>query len=209
MYLHIESGAYPLTEQEVAARHPECSFPVPFEAPDGYAAVEATTGPAHDAATERVVELPPLEVAGAWRQAWAVVLLTVDEIEAREREAARDVQRARGSKIAAINAEYERRTAAISSSYPSSERESWPVQTREARALQADAAAATPWIDAAAAARGLDRAELARRIVALDMAYRSVHGALSGTRQRLEELAWTAVDVEQIEAIDEADGWPT
>ncbi|MFD2298406.1 hypothetical protein QRO11_12000 [Paracidovorax citrulli] len=209
MYLHIETGAYPLTEQDVIARHPECSFPVPFSAPDGYLLVEATAQPAHDAAAERTVELPPLEVGGVWRQTWAVVPLTAEEIDAREREAARDVQRARGMKIAAINSEYERRTAAISASYPSAERESWPVQTREARALQADDAAATPWIDAAAAARGLDRAELARRIVALDMAYRSVHGALSGTRQRLEELAWNAADIEQIEAIDEAAGWPT
>lgn len=37
-------------------------------------------------------------------------------------------------------AEYERRTQAISAGYPDSERESWPVQISEARALQADPA---------------------------------------------------------------------
>ncbi|KAA9153396.1 hypothetical protein F3K36_32205, partial [Delftia sp. BR1] len=44
-----------------------------------------------------------------------------------------------------LAAEYRRRMQVIAAGYPLSERESWPVQTEEARALEADPAAATPW----------------------------------------------------------------
>ncbi len=106
-------------------------------------------------------------------------------------------------------AEYERRTKAISAGYPDSERESWPVQISEARALQADPAAFTPWIDAAAGARGLDRVELAGRIVALDNAYRTIHGTLTGVRQRIEGDIDAAVDdLAALSAINVMEGWP-
>lgn len=105
--------------------------------------------------------------------------------------------------------EYERRCAQISAAYPSSERESWPVQTSEARALQADPAAFTPWIDAAAAARGIDRVHLAARIVALDSAYRAIHGALTGARQRIDaHIDAAAGDLDALSAINVAQGWP-
>lgn len=207
-YLHAESGDYPLTPNQVMARHPECSFPVPFEAPDGYEAVADTEPPMHDRATHGAVEGAPRLEHGAWVQSWSIVALTPDEIAARAAARAEAFRQARADKVAAINAQYERRTAAIAGGYPAIERESWPVQTREAHALLADAAAKTPWIDAAAAARAIDRAELARRITALDMAYRAAHGALSGTRQRLEDMARAAADLAALQAIDEAAGWP-
>lgn len=104
---------------------------------------------------------------------------------------------------------YEHRMQVIASGYPPSERESWPVQTAEARALLADAAAATPWIDAAAAARALDRAELAARIVAKDNVYRAIHGALTGVRQRIEDdISAAGDDTAALLAIDLAAGWP-
>ena len=109
----------------------------------------------------------------------------------------------------ALAEEYERRMQIIASGYPPSERESWPVQTAEARALLADPGAATPWIDAAAAARSIDRLELAARIVAKDEAYRVIHGALTGARQRIEDAIDTAGDdAEALAAIDVTAGWP-
>ncbi|GAD20973.1 hypothetical protein [Acidovorax sp. MR-S7] len=108
----------------------------------------------------------------------------------------------------ALAAEYERRMQIIASGYPPSERESWPVQTAEARALLADPGAATPWIDAAAAVRGIDRDELAARIAAKDDAYRVIHGALTGARQRIEDAIDTAGDdAEALAAIDVEAGW--
>ncbi|KAA9149677.1 hypothetical protein F3K36_33580 [Delftia sp. BR1] len=97
----------------------------------------------------------------------------------------------------------------IAAGYPLSERESWPVQTEEARALEADPAAATPWIDAAALARGLDRLVLAKRIREKDDKYRQVHGLLTGTRQRIEDqIDAAADDALALSQIDVAAGWP-
>ncbi|WP_313080418.1 hypothetical protein [Pulveribacter sp.] len=115
----------------------------------------------------------------------------------------------RDTLLAALAAEYETRMRVISANYPPSERESWPVQTQEARALLADPTAATPWIDAACAARGLDRLELAARIVAKDDTYRSIHGLLTGVRQRIEDQIDAAgEDAAALQAIDTAAGWP-
>ncbi|MEJ8292902.1 hypothetical protein WKI45_08725 [Delftia tsuruhatensis] len=109
----------------------------------------------------------------------------------------------------ALAAEYRRRMQVIAAGYPLSERESWPVQTEEARALEADPAAATPWIDAAAPARGLDRLVLAERIRAKDDAYRQVHGLLTGTRQRIEDqIDAAADDAAALSLIDVTVGWP-
>lgn len=109
----------------------------------------------------------------------------------------------------ALALEYDQRMQIIAAGYPTSERESWPVQMEEARALVADPAAATPWIDAAALARGLDRQVLAERICAKDDAYRQIHGALTGTRQRIEDLIDAAQDdAEALSLIDVGAGWP-
>jgi hypothetical protein len=109
----------------------------------------------------------------------------------------------------ALAAEYRRRMQVIAAGYPLSERESWPVQTQEARALEADPAAATPWIDAAALARGLDRLVLAQRIRDKDDAYRQVHGLITGTRQRIEDqIEAVADDAVALSQIDVAAGWP-
>lgn len=109
----------------------------------------------------------------------------------------------------ALAAEYRKHIQIIAAGYPLSERESWPVQTEEARALQVDPAAVTPWIDAAALARGLDRLELADRIRAKDDAYRQVHGLLTGTRQRIEDqIDAAAGDALALSQIDVCAGWP-
>lgn len=109
----------------------------------------------------------------------------------------------------ALAAEYRKHIQVIAAGYPLSERESWPVQTEEARALEADPAAATPWIDAAAAARGLDRLVLAQRIREKDDAYRQVHGLLTGTRQRIEDqIDAVADDALALSQIDVGAGWP-
>lgn len=108
-----------------------------------------------------------------------------------------------------LTAEYERRMQAIAAGYPPSERESWPVQTQEAKALLADANASTPWIDAAATARAIDRIELAQRIVAKDAMYRVFSGTLSGVRQRIEDQIDAAGDDQAaLKAIDVTAGWP-
>ncbi len=110
----------------------------------------------------------------------------------------------------ALTAEYDTRIQVIAAGYPLSERESWSVQTQEARVMESDPAAATPWIDAAALARGLDRLELAARIRAKDADYRQVHGLLTGTRQRIEDqIDAVADDALELSQINVAAGWPS
>lgn len=89
--------------------------------------------------------------------------------------------------MAQVNAEYTKRMGAIADDYPLHERESWPVQLQEARELQTNPDAVTPWIDLCAAQRGLTREEFAGRIVTKDLAYRGVSGFLTGVRQKHED----------------------
>ena len=110
----------------------------------------------------------------------------------------RSMPEMRAAASARIDAAYSGATLAISAGYPLEERESWPVQTSEARALVSDPNAATPWIEAAAAARGLSPVDLAQRIILLDNAYRSVHGRLSGMRQQLQRQVVAASTPEEL-----------
>lgn len=141
--------------------------------------------------TDAVVELLPMD----GMQVWSVVPGSARDIAAWLRQT--------------LAAQYDTRMQVIAAGYPLSERESWPVQTEEARALESDPAAATPWIDAAALARGLDRLELAARIRAKDADYRQVHGLLTGTRQRIEDqIDAAADDALALSQIDVTVGWP-
>lgn len=110
--------------------------------------------------------------------------------------------------LAEVNAEYTARTSVIAQGYPDYERESWPVQIEEANALLASESADTPWIDAAAASRGITRLDLAQRIKANDVAYRRIHGALSGVRQALETQVMAVPDDEHAAAAFAAIQWP-
>lgn len=101
--IHIETRAYPLTEDQVKARHPETLFPYPFELCDGYAFVSFGTMPPHDPATQRVVEIDPVEDGGEWRQAFEVVQLTTEELAQRAAAAAAALEAARIAKNTAIN----------------------------------------------------------------------------------------------------------
>lgn len=162
----------------------------------------ATPKPDYNPLTQDVRPATPVLTAGQWTQQWEVYPLPAEDIESNRRAKAVQLRMD-------LRAEYERRTAQIANPYPPSERESWPVQISEARELQADPAAITPWINAAADARGMDRAELAARIVALDTAYRTIHGALTGARQRIEGLIDAAAkDLAALVAIDVKAGWP-
>lgn len=198
-FIDTASGEYPVTLAQIRAAHPLTVFPEPFnEAFEGFAPVATVVPPAHNPATHKAVELQPVEASGGWGQAWMVVPLDAD-----------DIAQVRAGLLAALNEEYERRMQVIAGGYPLSERESWHVQTAEARALLADVHALTPWINGAAAARQIDRHELAQRIAAKDDAYRAIHGALTGVRQRIEDqISAASDDVQALADIDVLVGWP-
>lgn len=115
-----------------------------------------------------------------------LVPMTPEEIEA-HLNPVKSLQELAAAAMAQVNAEYARRMGAIADDYPLHERESWPVQLQEARELQSDPDAVTPWLDQCAAQRGMTREELAGRIAAKDLAYREVSGFLTGVRQKHED----------------------
>lgn len=109
-----------------------------------------------------------------------------------------------------VNAEYRCRMSAIADGYPQYERESWPVQLQEARAYQAQgAAAATPWIDGCAGQRGMTRDELVQRILAKDAAYCQVSGFLTGVRQWHEDAINAIAEGDEAQARDDLAGYDT
>jgi hypothetical protein len=79
---------YPYSLAKLRTDFPQVSFPegVP---PDetlsiyGIFPVAATSAPDYDEATQRIVEIEPVYVAGAYRQAWQVIDLTPEEIVAK------------------------------------------------------------------------------------------------------------------------------
>lgn len=162
--------------------------------------------------TEKLYEVPgdpmPHCVPSGFEHVLPAGSVEITEERAAEMRAALDPVTAQ-KLLAALAAEYESRMFIIAADYPPSERESWPVQTSEARALLADVGANTPWIDAASSARGITRLELATRIVSKDNAFRIVSGTLTGLRQAIEDQITAAgTDPQALAAIDVTAGWP-
>jgi hypothetical protein len=129
----------------------------------------------------------------------------VQEIIAASWNAAKLAESA-AAKGAEITALAEASLAAYGAEYGPTERASWPVQLREAEALQADPGAATPWLDAAATARGMDKATFAARIVANAAAWSPLQGWVNGQRLKFSDqlgaiLAGEGTDTEKAEAI--------
>lgn len=111
----------------------------------------------------------------------------------------------KSGKRAELSKKCEADIAALRAGYPESEVLSWSKQEDEARALVADANAATPLLDALSEARGIDKAVLAGRVIAKADAFAGISGTLIGKRQRLEDqLDALPADAtpEQVAAID-------
>ena len=117
-------------------------------------------------------------------------------------DATRKAQRVaalRTATLERINAACNAALAALTASYPEREISSWPQQEREARALTANLAAATPLLVAIAAARGFDVAVLAERVCTKADNYAVISGQLIGRRQALED-ALMAIDPSSADA---------
>lgn len=104
-YIHTTTGDYPVTLEQIQKTHPLTIFPEGFsDAFEDYAPVQPVDHPAHDAATHKAAELPPVEEGGQWLQAWQVVPLTPQEIEARDADAAERLAAALQAARAAVEA---------------------------------------------------------------------------------------------------------
>lgn len=85
-FINTSTGDYPVTFAQLRAAHPLTLFPEGFAEDFGdYAPVRPTAVPDHDQATHKAVELPPILSDGQWHQAWDVIALTQEEIDAARR----------------------------------------------------------------------------------------------------------------------------
>lgn len=81
-YAKIENGVvaeYPVAEGDIRLLYPNCSFPTPFVAPDGYELVQQTQFPTVDY-TKNISEGTPLLNGGVWTQNWVVTDATPEQI---------------------------------------------------------------------------------------------------------------------------------
>ncbi|WP_322889301.1 MULTISPECIES: hypothetical protein [unclassified Yoonia] len=89
-----------------------------------------------------------------------------------------DATEEHAARMAAIIAERDRRMSAIASGYSPIERETWPVQVEEAKAIKADPDAVTPMLSHLAAARGLTVDQMADRVLDLNAVFATATGQI-------------------------------
>lgn len=177
MFINEDTLRYPVSEREIRALYPNTSFPVPFAPPAPFAAVFESPTPAYDAMTQYVREIAPVkDAADRWVRAYEVVALTEEQIAA-------NAATYHAEQVRAIEAQFEAEIAAIKAGYTADEISSWPYQSAEARAWQADNNAPTPLIDAILLTRGGTKEELVTRILTNSAAYSEAFGQALGRKQ--------------------------
>ena len=103
-YINTESGAYPLSADDVKREHPGTSFPgdaACFEiaiARMGYAKVQQVQQPAVTYA-QNITEGAPAEIGGTYQQAWVISDATAAEIAERTEAEATSVCQERNQRL--------------------------------------------------------------------------------------------------------------
>ncbi|MCY1542893.1 hypothetical protein D9M68_786690 [compost metagenome] len=133
-----------------------------------------------------------LYVAGVTQEDLEAAAATHDPLPAAQR-----------AKLVTINQDYEVEFAALKGQYPESERESWPIQLKEAEVLLVNPQASTPFLGLLAAERGFGEtvSELAAKVRAKNEAYGVLSATLTAKRHRLERQILTCSEVEEVEAV--------
>lgn len=109
---------------------------------------------------------------------------------------------AKAEKRGEINAAADAAMAPVSSKYPRSEIDSWPVQVAEAAAYAADPAAATPFIDGLLGRQqGKTKTDIATKIQQNASNYKALAADVFGQRQALDDDVDNATTVAGIDAI--------
>lgn len=102
--------------------------------------------------------------------------------------------------IPQLDAAFEIAAAQLVAGYPPSERSTWYIQEREARAWTADNSAATPYVDQLAAARGIDRVDLIGKIMENVNLFAQYSAILVGKRQKWRDAIEAATDQAGVDA---------
>lgn len=80
-YINTETGAYPVSQQQIQADYPNTSFPNPFVPPEPYVVVLLSPQPAYDPITQGVREIAPTEIDGQYFQTFEVYDLDPEQIQ--------------------------------------------------------------------------------------------------------------------------------
>lgn len=80
-YINTETGAYPVSQQQIQSEYPNTSFPNPFVPPEPYQVVLQSPTPPYDTLTQGVREIAPVESGGEYYQAYEVYDLTPEQIQ--------------------------------------------------------------------------------------------------------------------------------
>ena len=118
-----------------------------------------------------------------------------------EASASHRLAAAKVAKLAQINSACDLALAALTSTYPPGELQSWPQQVQEAAAFLLDPPGPTLLLSAIAEVRGLTVADLAARVQAKAEGYAAYSGAIIGKRQAAEDLLDNAESLEEVAAI--------
>ena len=105
------------------------------------------------------------------------------------------------AKLAEINAGYESVMGYVQSGYPDKEVLSWERQATQARELKADPNAEAAFVRTLAAVKSVPVQEMAGRILANAESWEPVAALLTAQRQLMEEAAYLAQSVAEVEAI--------
>lgn len=108
---------------------------------------------------------------------------------------------AKVAKLEQINSACDLALAALTSTYPPGELQSWPQQVQEAAAFLLDPPGPALLLSAIAEVRGLTVADLAGRVQAKAEGYAAYSGAIIGKRQAAEDLLDQAETLEEVSAI--------
>ena len=111
------------------------------------------------------------------------------------------LEEARNAKLAEINAGYSTVMGFIQAGYPPEEVLSWERQATQARELLKNPEAEAAFVRGLAATKSLAVEEMCRRILANAASWEPIAAMLTGCRQVMEEAAFSAKTVEEIQAI--------
>ena len=144
--------------------------------------------------------LGPEEYAGQVQpfvEAWAAEWARLEEEASRPRT----FEQTRLAKLGEINAGYSSVMGFVQAGYPDEEVLSWERQATQARELKADPNAEAAFVRTLAAVKGVAVQEMADRILANAESWEPVAAMLTAQRQMMEEAAYAAQTVAEIDAI--------
>jgi hypothetical protein len=80
-YINTQTGAYPVSQQQIQAEYPNTGFPNPFVPFAPYQVVLLSPQPTYNTLTQGVREIEPVESGGEYYQAFEVYDLTPEQIQ--------------------------------------------------------------------------------------------------------------------------------